>query len=305
MEVGGAFVCRNTNPILTLNLYAVWLQRITIMYDLINDMAQRPAPFSRYTAKELWTRPYLSQQMLSFHLNQETDLASRRFETIDRVVGWIDSQLNLSGKTLCDLGCGPGLYTERFAAISAKVTGVDFSQTSLDYAKNNARYPIRYLQADYLSDDLPTGFDVVTLIYTDLCALSAEQRKNLLNRMREMLNPGGHIVIDVAGIGSLASKEEVTLIEDKLMGGFWSAGDYVGIQRTFLYPEENLSLDRYLIIEPNETWQIFNWFQHFTPQSIEVELKQAGFAVTQMAGDLTGEPLQQDGELIGIIANVE
>ncbi len=275
------------------------------MYDLINDMAQRPAPFSRYTAKELWTRPHLSQQMLDFHLNQETDLASRRFEMIDQVVSWIDSQLSLSGKKLCDLGCGPGLYTERFAAINARVTGVDFSKTSIEYAAGMAKQPIQYIHADYLLDDLPVGFDVITLIYTDLCVLSPAQRRVLLNRMREMLNPGGHIVIDVAGAGSFASKEEVTLLEDKLMGGFWSAGDYVGIQRTYLYPEENLSLDSYLIIEPEETWQIFNWFQHFTPQSIKVELEGAGFSVCQMAGDLTGEPLQQDGELIGIIAQVK
>ncbi len=273
------------------------------MYDFIYDISQRPKPFSRYTAKELWTRPHLSQQMLSFHLNQETDLASRRFELIDRVVNWINSQLNLSGKSLCDLGCGPGLYTERFAAMNANVTGVDFSKNTLDYARNQAEQPIRYIQADYLSDELPSGFDVITLIYTDLCALSPDQRKILLGRMRRMLNSDGRIVIDVAGLGLMKDKETVTLIEDKLMGGFWAERDYVGIQKSFLYPEENLSLDRYVIIEPGETWQIYNWFQYFTPESIEAELEVAGFAVTQMVGDLTGEKLKEDGDLIGIIAS--
>jgi len=273
------------------------------MYDFIYDISQRPKPFSRYTTKELWTRPHLSQQMLSFHLNQETDLASRRFELIDRVVNWVNSQLNLSGKSLCDLGCGPGLYTERFAAMNADVTGVDFSKYTLDYARNQAKQPIRYIHADYLSDELPSGFDVITLIYTDLCVLSPGQRKILLGRMRGMLNPDGRIVIDVAGLGLMKSKETVTLIEDKLMSGFWAERDYVGIQKSFLYPEENLSLDRYVIIELNETWQIYNWFQYFTPKSIETELEEAGFAVTQMVGDLTGEKLKEDGDLIGIIAS--
>lgn len=95
------------------------------MYELLSDISRRPVPFSRCTTKDLWTRPYLAQQMLSFHLNPETDLASRRFETIDLAVGWIDSQLNLSGKLLCDLGCGPGLYTQRFAAKKATVTGTE------------------------------------------------------------------------------------------------------------------------------------------------------------------------------------
>jgi hypothetical protein len=64
------------------------------MYELLQDIAQRPEPFSRYTAMELWTRPHLARQMLSFHLNQETDLASNRFEIIDQVVNWIDSLVN-------------------------------------------------------------------------------------------------------------------------------------------------------------------------------------------------------------------
>jgi SAM-dependent methyltransferase len=276
------------------------------MYELLQDIAQRPEPFSRYTTMELWTRPHLAQQMLSFHLNQETDLASRRFEIIDQVVNWIDSQLHLSGKSMCDLGCGPGLYAQRFSDKGADVTGVDFSALSLEYADLKAReneQSIRYIHADYLVDDLPTGFDIVTLIYTDLCVLSPEQRTILLGRMREMLNADGQIVIDVAGMGLLTGKEECTLIDDQLMNGFWAKGDYVGIQRTFVYPDERLSLDRYLIVEPNETWQIFNWYQHYTPESLQAELRRAGFADVRMVGDLTGKPLEIDGDFIGVIAS--
>jgi len=274
------------------------------MYDFLSDISKRPEPFSRYTVKELWTRPHLARQMLGYHLSQETDLASRKFESIDRVVDWIDAQLVLSEKSVCDLGCGPGLYTERFASRGATVTGVDISAHSLDYARAQGAQTIRYIEADYLSDDLPVGFDVITLIYTDLCPLSSAQRKKLLERMRKMLSPGGRIVVDVAGIGSFTNKEEVTIIQDKLMGGFWAAGDYVGIQQTFVYPEDHLSLDRYLIVEPNETWQIYNWLQYFTPESIALELQHAGFEIDQMVGDLSGVPLKPKSDLIGIVASV-
>lgn len=273
------------------------------MYDLLYDLCQRPIPFSRYTAKELWTRPHLAQQMLNYHLSQETELASRPFETIDRVVGWIDAQLGLAAKRVCDLGCGPGLYAQRFADHGAEVTGVDFSAHSLDYAKAQVKQSIRYVMADYLSDDLPDGFDLVSLIYCDLCALSPVQRKILLGRMWQMLNTGGQLVMDVAGMGSFGGKEELALLEKNLMGGFWAATDYVGIQRSFVYPNQRLSLDRYLIVEPKETWQIFNWFQYFTPESIEAELIDAGFEVDLMGGDLSGEPMKPDGEYIGIIAS--
>ena len=118
-----------------------------------------------------------------------------------------------------------------------------------------------------------------------------------------MLNKGGQLVMDVAGMGSFGGKEELALLEKNLMGGFWAATDYVGIQRSFVYPNQRLSLDRYLIVEPEETWQIFNWFQYFTPESIEAELMDAGFEIDLMGGDLSGEPMKPDGEYIGIIAS--
>ena len=274
------------------------------MYDLIHDITVRPAPFSQYTAKDLWTKPYLSRQMLAFHLNQETDLASRRVETIDNAVSWLNTQLCLSGKSLCDLGCGPGLYAQRFATLGATVTGIDFSKQAIDYARENTDRSIQYLHADYLNDELPTGFDIITLIYMDLCVLSPEQRAALLGRMRKMLNPGGHIVLDVPGIGMLKSREEITQIEDRLMGGFWAAGDYVGIQKTFIYETEQLVLDRYVIVEPDKTWQIYNWAQHYTPDAVKAELHDAGFAVTEMAGDLVGAALEPEGDAIAVIANI-
>jgi len=276
------------------------------MYELLKDISQRPEPFSRYTAMELWTRPHLARQMLHFHLDQETELASRRFETIDEIVDWIDSRLGLSGKRICDLGCGPGLYTQRFAAMGADVSGVDFSAHSLEYARLKARedqQPISYTQADYLSDDLPVGFDIVTLIYTDFSVLSPSQRASLLRRIHKMLNPGGRLVMDVAGMGSLADKQECILIENNLMQGFWAEGDYAGIQLSFIYPDECLSLDRYVIVEPTETWQVFNWFQYFTATSLQKELRSAGFAVDHMFGGLRGEPLQTDSDFIGVIAS--
>ena len=277
------------------------------MFELLRDISLRPEPFSRYTAMELWTRPHLARQMLKFHLDQETDLASRRFETIDQIVTWINSQVDLSDKRLCDLGCGPGLYAQRFTASGADVTGVDFSAHSLEYARLKAgenNQSIRYLEADYLSDELPGGFDIVTLIYTDYSVLSPSQRARLLGRIGKMLNPGGRLVMDVAGMGSLDAKEECTLLEDRLMHGFWAEGDYVAIQRSFVYRDERLSLDRFVIVEPDETWHVFNWFQYFTADQLQEELSTAGFSIELMSGSLRGEPLEPNGDYIGVIARI-
>jgi len=36
------------------------------------------------------------------------------------------------------------------------------------------------------------------------------------------------------------------------------------------------------VVEPPETWQIYNWLQYFTPESIDAELKNAGFEIDQI-----------------------
>jgi len=73
----------------------------------------------------------------------------------------------------------------------------------------------------------------------------------------------------------------------------------------YVYTEENLSLDHYLIVEPNDSWQIYNWFQHFTLDAIKTELEAAGFLLDAVAGDLSGELLTAESEFIGIVAWIE
>lgn len=106
------------------------------MFEKLKLINQRPAIWSHYTAALLWDDKHTSEQMLQLHLNHDVDIASRRSSFIDRSVGWIKTQFNISTNTkICDFGCGPGLYTSRFAQLGAEVTGVDFSTRSIDYAR--------------------------------------------------------------------------------------------------------------------------------------------------------------------------
>ena len=265
-------------------------------------LTQRPAPFSVSTVKELWTRPHLAQQMLMHHLSQESPHSSRLITDIDRIVDWIDAQLELDDKRVVDLGCGPGLYARRMARKGARVTGVDFSANSLEYARSRSMERIEYLQADYLQDDLPGGFDIAVLIYYDYCAMDPENRALLLGKIHRMLNAGGKLVIDLAGPGAFDAIADDMQIEERMMGGFFAPDDYVGIHKTDVYEEEGVSLDRFLVIEPQDCWQIYNWVQHYTPESAAAELGEAGFMVNIITGGLDGEPLADDSKTIGVIA---
>ncbi len=121
-------------------------------------------------------------------------MASRPFAAIDSVVTWLDEKFHLNGKTVCDLGCGPGLYTERYAQLGALVCGLDFSTNSIEYAKLSAvekDLSVSYAVANYLTDPLPQDQDLVTMIYCDLCPLSPAQRQILLGKVRASLNHDG------------------------------------------------------------------------------------------------------------------
>ena len=155
------------------------------MYRELEELNSRPAPFSRYTAADLWTDEHTSSKMLTFHLDGTVDVSSRKTAFIDRSVAWIISRFGLGeGKSVADFGCGPGLYTTRLASSGAAVTGIDFSKRSIQHAREPAtqrELSIDYIHANYLELTFGRRFDLITMIMCDFCALSPSQRKVMID----------------------------------------------------------------------------------------------------------------------------
>jgi len=63
----------------------------------------------------MWTDKHISKQLLNVHLNSEIDLGSRKTETIDSTIEWILANIETKQLNILDLGCGPGLYSEKLA----------------------------------------------------------------------------------------------------------------------------------------------------------------------------------------------
>ncbi len=275
------------------------------MYRQLKKIYKRPEVYSRYTAETLWTQPHLANQMLQVHLDQDSALASRPAEAIDRVVAWIDQSFELDGKSVCDLGCGPGLYASRFAERGAIVLGMDFSKNSIDYALDHAisnNGSIRFQLGNYLTDPLPEQQDLVTLIYCDLCPLSPVQRETLLAKIRQALAPDGKFIFDVFSTKAFEAVQEGVSFGRNFMEGFWSENDYFAFQGTFRYEKETVSLDHYSIIEPQHSWEIYNWLQYFTPDKIRAELEQAGFGTIEFTEGFDVNP--SDESTFGVVAGV-
>lgn len=278
------------------------------MHDVLNNFLSKPPLFSAYTSPKLWSDPHISERMLASHIDPLTNRASRRSDTVAATVGWLDDRMAIGGKKICDLGCGPGLYTQQFHNRGAQVTGVDISPTSIDYARTQAKKfgsTIKYDICDYTIDTLPSDIDIFTLIFCDYCVLSTNQRSTLLKRLRSNLNEGGKIAFDVYSMEAFNNFCEEAFIERNMMNGFWAKDDYIGLRKSFRYARECASLERYLIIQPEGHWEIYNWLQYFSADSLERELSAAGFKIDHIASSLDGGKRDSTSPLIGVIASVD
>jgi hypothetical protein len=72
------------------------------------------------------------------------------------------------------------------------------------------------------------------------------------------------------------------------MNGFWAEGDYFGFKVTHRYEELYLALDRYLIVEPSRTRDIYNWMPYFIPDEIAAELAAVGLELAEIFDLSTG-----------------
>jgi len=275
------------------------------LFRILESANKKPVAFSVYTAKELWTDEHTSEQMLAYHLNGEIDVSSRCTSFIDDSVHWMTKCFDLSPSSrIIDFGCGPGLYTSRFAHLGAEVCGIDFSARAIEYAREFAarnNLDIFYTEADYLEYQPEGKFDLITMIMCDYCALSPKQRAAMLEKYKELLSEGGRIVLDVYSLIAFAEKKEESIYEKNQLNGFWSAEPYYGFVTCFKYDEEKVSLDKYTIIERTQQREVYNWLQYFTPESWKQEAHAAGLEIDALYSDVAGNQYDSDAAEFAVV----
>ncbi len=243
--------------------------------------------------------------MLEFHLDENINASSRNKKFIEQSVNWIVSNFGIDNtSSICDFGCGPGLYTTRFAEKGANVTGIDFSKRSIDYAKKVAQEKelnIDYVNQNYLLYDTEKRFDLITMIMCDYCALSPEQREKLLQKFYKLLKPNGSILLDVYTLEAYKAREEKSTYEVNLLNSFWSPKKYYGFQNTFKYEEQKVVLDKYTIVEEDRNRIVYNWLQYFSSESLKEELEKRKFIVQNLYSDVSGSPYDSHSEEMAVV----
>jgi len=273
------------------------------MFNNLTRYLKKPQLYAQSTGI-FWDDEHISKGLLEAHLNPEWDAATRKVDYVDKSVSWIAAIAPPAQfKNLLDLGCGPGIYAERFHKAGYSVTGIDFSKRSIDYAKKQSlrsKINIEYHYMNYLKIDYKERFDVITLIYCDYGALSITDRITLLKKVYEALKLGGKFIFDV--FTPVKRNDESRSWHYFDNGGFWSEKPHICLESVYQYDDEDETELRQTIVITEDTVNCYNiWDHFFTTEKLVSEIKPAGFGSYELYGDVAGKEYSDTGETICIV----
>ena len=268
---------------------------------------ERPPVYTK-SKGEFWNDEHISKQMLKAHLNPEFDGASRKLDFIEKSVSWIVELVSPSSYPfLLDVGCGPGIYAEKFTQMGFHVTGIDFSNRSINYANQSAlkkKLEISYLYQDYLKMDLEERFDFATMIYCDYGALSTKDRQVILSKIYHHLKPGGKLLLDVFSMTKFYRFQEKQTWEVCHTGGFWRADEYIALNGFYKYLD-NVTLEQSSIISKQEISTYYLWNTYFTKEFLTSEVQNSGFMVCKVFSNVAGDVYRAESDTIAILLEKE
>jgi SAM-dependent methyltransferase len=267
-------------------------------YSNLSDIVSRsatPLPWSEGDNIP-WHDPGFSKRMLREHLSQKHDAASRRFKTIDRHVHWIHHQLLSARPTrILDLGCGPGLYTSRFARLGHDCVGIDYSPASIAYAAERAtqeKLHCRYLHQDIRTADYGSGFGLVMLIFGEFNVFNPAGAWLILQKAHRALAAGGLVLLEPHTFSAIQRRGQSPSSWYSAKRDLFSGQPHLCLQENFWDAASCTSTIRYFVVDAS-TARVTRYaqsFQAYTRDQYRSLLLECGFTEIESYPSLTGAP---------------
>lgn len=273
------------------------------MLDQIYHALEKPQRYTK-TNTPFWNDEYISKQMLRAHLSPDFEGASRKLSFINQSVEWIAHTISPENHPLLfDIGCGPGIYAERFSEKGYQVTGIDFSKRSIRFARRSANkkgLSIDYIFQNYLDMDMEQAFHFATMIYCDYGALSNIDRKKIMLKTYRCLKKGGKFLLDVFSITKYKIFQEKQTWEACLSNGFWREDEYITLAGYYKYPPD-VTLEQIAVISKDTITPYYLWTTYFSTENLIKEAQEVGFKVCEIFSDVAGTPYDDGSPTLAIL----
>lgn len=252
------------------------------LVDLFEETSE-PQPLWAGKYKIPWDDPDFSKRMLKEHLTQEHDLASRTTATIDQHVEWIHNEiLHAVSSHLLDLGCGPGLYSNRLSALGHTCYGIDFSPASIEYARENRSDSDRcnFALGDIRTVEYAGDYDLVMIVYGEFNAFPPTEAAAILRKAYAALKPGGQLLLEAHTFDAIMNIASGGNTWYQAESGLFSDQPHICLMSSSWHEQDAAAHTRFTVIcaDTAEVSVHDNTLRAYTSDEYRALLQEAGFS---------------------------
>ena len=281
--------------------YNIYMDKIALLDLIHRDMTPKPWAEGE---KIPWDDPEFSRRMLKEHLSQKHDAASRRTPIIKKHVNWIHNFV-LEGKLsrILDLGCGPGLYTARLAALGHACRGIDFSPASVEYAVKRAPENCSFTLGDMRTADFGTAYDLAMLIFGEFNVFRPEDARLILRKVYASLNPGGKLLLEVTTFDAVYEIGNQPATWYSAENELFADEPHLCLMESFWDNESSVAIERYYIVDV-ASWEVTRFSAStvaYEVEQLEMLFQEVGFSSLDFYPSLTSRQ-EEIGQMTVILA---
>ncbi|MBD0408394.1 class I SAM-dependent methyltransferase [Bacillus sp. 1021] len=268
------------------------------------ELAKNPEPFEEGT-QEVWLDPDRAELVLKSHFDENIPGGSKGSSFVDETVNFITKIAPVEcNNKIIDLGCGPGLYSQKLALKGYNVTGVDYNKKSIEYAISEAdklNLQIDYKIEDITDLEIESEFDAALLIYQIYGVFSPANRRKILNNIYRALKPGGLVLLDVLSEKSYEKFEQNLMWFLSKKDSLISDKEHLTLYAAIKYPDNVTLAKNVLVFDDGKLVNYNYWNQHFSIEDLEIEVNEAGFNLEKVYADVNGEEYENNREFFAAV----
>lgn len=154
-----------------------------------------------------WAKAYDRMRELGFYYHYVD------FKVAESEVPFIEAALSLEPESqILDLGCGNGRHAIPLARKGYRVTGIEYSEGSLEIAREEAGrqgLEIIFRRQDMRTLDQVSYYDAVLMMDCAFGLFSDDENEDVFARVAQSLKPGGELVLNLFNPYYMAVHQEV------------------------------------------------------------------------------------------------